>query len=386
MHKLVYLCDWLPPDFGAVGQYSLLFARERAATGEDVTLAGLSATADSVAEERLGEGRLRIVRVRAPLYDRADFRNRALWTARTNLSLLWRLRRELKSADEILFTGSPPFLIHLLVPLNLLLRKRLTYRITDFHPECLMAEMERVPAALRLFHRWTVALRRRVDGFQVLGEDQRSRLLEIGIRSERIVLKRDPSPVEIPPDTAPLDPPAELDGRAILLYSGNFGVAHDHETFIEGYRRHHRQGSGRTGLWLNATGAKADRVEEILRGEGLPVHRSRPLPLESLPRLLVTPDAHLITLRDGFVGYVLPSKVYGCVQSGRRVLYIGSSRSDVHLLCSQGLPAERYRRVETGDAEGVARALEEIAECIAAPTSPPAADPAGSPPASTPAR
>ena len=28
MHRLVYLCDWLPPDFGAVGQYSLLFARE----------------------------------------------------------------------------------------------------------------------------------------------------------------------------------------------------------------------------------------------------------------------------------------------------------------------------------------------------------------------
>ena len=361
MSRLVYLCDWLPPDFGAVGQYSLLFARERAAAGEDVVLGGLSSTADSVEEERPGAGRLRIVRVRARTYDRSDFRTRALWTARTDLALLWRLRRELRRADEILFTGSPPFLIHLLAPLNLLLRKRLIYRITDFHPECLMAEMEKVPAALRLFHRWTVALRRRVDRFEVLGEDQRQRLLEIGIRPERIVLKRDPSPVEIPPGTPPLKPPAELRGRAILLYSGNFGVAHDHETFIEGYRRHHREGSGRVALWLNATGAKADRVEEILRAEGLPVHRSRPLPLELLPRLLVTPDAHLITLRDGFVGYVLPSKVHGCVRSGRTVLYIGSPRSDVHLLCSQGLPPEHYRRVDAGDAEGVAKALEEIA-------------------------
>ena len=361
MHRLLYLCDWLPPDFGAVGQYSLRFARERAASGEDVVLGGLSSTADSVAEERPGSGRLRIIRLRARVYDRADFRARALWTARTDLSLLWRLRRELRRADEILFTGSPPFLIHLLVPLNLLLRKRLTYRITDFHPECLMAEMERVPAALRLFYRWTVALRRRVDGFEVLGEDQRQRLLEIGIRPERITLKRDPSPVEIPPGTQPLEPPEELRGRAILLYSGNFGVAHDHETFIEGYRRHHREGSGRVALWLNASGAKADRVEEILRQAGLPVHRSRPLPLELLPRLLVTPDAHLITLRDGFEGYVLPSKVYGCVESGRSVLYIGSPRSDVHLLCSQGLPPDRYRRVDVGDAAGVARILEEIA-------------------------
>jgi hypothetical protein len=358
--RLVYLCDWLPPDFGAVGQYSLLFARERASRGDDVVLAGLSSTAGSVEEERPGEGRLRIVRYRAPTYDRADFRTRALWTARTDLGLVWAVRRELRAADEILFTGSPPFLIQLLVPLNLLLRKRLTYRITDFHPECLMAEMGRVPVMLRLFHRWTVALRRRVDRFEVLGEDQRRRLVEIGIDPGRIVLKRDPSPVEIPPDTPPLDRPAELDGYAILLYSGNFGVAHDHETFVEGYRRHHREGSGRVALWLNATGARADRVEELLRREGLPVHRGRPVPLADLPRLLVTPDAHLITLRDGFVGYVLPSKVYGCVQSGRGVLYVGSPDSDVHLLCAREIPPERYWRADAGDPAGVFRALEEI--------------------------
>jgi hypothetical protein len=361
MHRLVYLCDWLPPDFGAVGQYSLLFARERAARGEDVVLAGLSSTAASVEEEQARTGRLRIVRLRAPAYDRSDLRHRALWTARTNLTLIWRLRQEIRLADEVLFTGSPPFLIHLLGPLNLLLNKRLTYRITDFHPECLMAELSRPSAALRLFFRWTVALRRRVDRFEVLGEDQRQRLLAIGIRPERIVLKRDPSPVEIPPGTVPLEPPAELAGRVILLYSGNFGVAHDHETFLAGYRQHHREGSGRVALWLNATGSRADRLAESLQKEGLPFHRSRPVPLELLPRLLVTPDAHLVTLRDEFVGYVLPSKIYGCLQSGRRLLYIGSARSDVNLLASRDLPPDRYRRVEVGDAAGVAGALEEIA-------------------------
>ncbi len=364
MHRLLYLCDWLPPDFGAVGQYSLLFARERAAAGEDVVLAGLSSTAGSVEEEAVGRGRLRIVRRRAALYDRADFKRRALWTLRTDLGLVWALRREIRRADEVLFTGSPPFLIQLLVPLNLLFRKRLTYRITDFHPECLIAELGRAPALLRLFQRWTVALRRRVHGFEVLGEDQRRRLLEIGVRPERIVLKRDPAPVEIPPGTEPLEVPEELRGRAVLLYSGNFGVAHDHETFVEGYRRHHRDGSGRVVLWLNAAGAKADRVEEILRREGLPVHRGRPVPLDLLPRLLVTPDAHLITLRDEFVGYVLPSKVHGCIRSGRRVLFVGSPASDVHLLCAEGLPEDLYRRIDVGHPAGVAQALEEIGTCI----------------------
>jgi hypothetical protein len=368
--RLVSLCDWLPPDFGAVGQYSLLFARRRAAAGEEVTLAGLSSTAGSIVDEPLGAGRLRIVRLRATVYDKTSVRRRALWTVRTNLSLVWRLRREIARADEVLFTGSPPFLIHLLVPLNLLLRRRLTYRITDFHPECLMAEMARQPPLpLRLFHRLTVALRRRVHRFEVLGEDQRQRLLEIGLAPDRIVLERDPSPVEIPAGTQPLELPAELRGYRSLLYSGNFGVAHDHETFIEGYRQHHREGgsgegAGRVALWLNATGAKADRVEEILRREGLPIYRSRPVPLDQLPRLLVTPDAHLITLRDEFVGYVLPSKVHGCVLSRRTILFIGSARSDVHLLCSQGLPPGRpegYRRIDVGDAAGVARALAEIA-------------------------
>jgi hypothetical protein len=361
MHRLVYLCDWLPPDFGAVGQYSLLFSRERAARGEDVVLAGLSSTAVSVEEEQPGTGRLRIIRLRAPAYNRSDPRSRALWTARTNLALIWKLRRELRHADEVLFTGSPPFLIHFLGPLNLVLRRQLTYRITDFHPECLMAERGRPSVALRLFHRWTIALRQRVDRFEVLGEDQRQRLLAIGIRPERIVLKRDPSPVEIPSETMPLEPPAGLSGRLILLYSGNFGVAHDHETFLAGYRQHHREGSGRVALWLNATGSRADLLAEALENEDLPFHRSRPVPLELLPQLLVAPDAHLITLRDEFVGYVLPSKIYGCLQSGRRLLYIGSPRSDVHLLASQGLPSDHYRRVDVGDTAGVSQALEEIA-------------------------
>ncbi|HRC85826.1 MAG TPA: hypothetical protein PK413_09480, partial [Thermoanaerobaculia bacterium] len=348
MHRLVYLCDWLPPDFGAVGQYSLLFARERASGGEDVVLGGLASGPGSIEEERPGSGRLRIVRVQAPVYDKGNLKARALWTLRTNTRLLWQLRRALAEADEILFTGSPPFLLHFLAPLNALLGRELTYRITDFHPECLMAELGRVPPALEAFYRLTLALRKRVSTFEVLGKDQRTRLLEIGIEPERIRLKRDPSPVSLAPDLEPLPLPPALAGKKVLLYSGNFGVAHDHETFLAGYRLHHRQGSGRVALWLNATGKKADQVEQALRAEGLPVHRSQPVALALLPRLLMTPDAHLITLRDEFVGFVLPSKVYGCRESGRPVLYVGSERSDVALLLREALAPEAYHRASVG--------------------------------------
>ncbi len=154
-----------------------------------------------------------------------------------------------------------------------------------------------------------------------------------------------------------------------MLYSGNFGVAHDHETLLAGYELHHRQGSGRVALWLNAIGVKADHVERRLRAMGLPVLRSQPVPLDLLNRLLVTPDAHLITLSDAFIGYVLPSKVHGCAASGRDVLFIGGAASDVDRICRD--PARTsggvYERVAVGDAAGLSAALERLADRASPP-------------------
>src|SRR5512145_975313 len=139
---------------------------------------------------------------------------------------------------------------------------------------------------------------------------------------ERIVLKRDRSRVAIPPGPAPLNRPCHLTGYRTLLYSGNFGVAHDYETFLAGYRRHHREGGKRVALWLNAIGRSAVALEDVFRREGLPHLRTRPLPLVELARLLVTPDAHLISLLNRFVGFVLPSKVHACMESCKPIIYV----------------------------------------------------------------
>ena len=55
--RLVYICDWLPPDFGAVGQYSVLFSHELVAKGHDVILAGLSTSGNRDTTETIGLGR-----------------------------------------------------------------------------------------------------------------------------------------------------------------------------------------------------------------------------------------------------------------------------------------------------------------------------------------
>lgn len=358
--RVVYICDWLPPDYGAVGQYSHLFAQQMADAGADVVLGGLSSTADSEFASARGAGQLCEIRLKVPVYTKTARLARLWWTAKANTRLLWRLRRPLMRSETILFTGSPPFLLHWLAPLNLLLRKKLCYRITDFHPECLMVERGRAGLALRFFYKLTLFWRRRVDAFEVLGEDQRARLRDIGIADERIYLKRDPSPVTIDATTRPLARPAGADGKLLLLYSGNWGMAHDYETFLAAYAGHHREGSGRFLLWLNAVGGAAGQVETRLKQAKLPYLRSQPVPLANLASLLVTPDAHLITLLDPFVGFVLPSKVYGCVASGRPVLFVGSERSDVHLVCMTDA-RERYLRADVGDVEGCRKALDDLA-------------------------
>ena len=60
--RFVYICDWLPPDFGAVGQYAVMFAQQWAREGWAVTLVGLSSK-ESRREDvgPMGAGSLEII-------------------------------------------------------------------------------------------------------------------------------------------------------------------------------------------------------------------------------------------------------------------------------------------------------------------------------------
>jgi hypothetical protein len=357
--RLVYLCDWLPPDFGAVGQYAVHFAREWAGDGWGVTLVGLtSSQSEREPVEPVEEGTLEVIRVHRPTYQKQKFALRVVWTVLSNLLLLRAAFGAILRADMVLFTGSPPLMLHFIAPLNLLLRRQLIYRITDFYPECMIAETGRCGLGLNLLLYLTNFWRRRINAFEVLGIDQARRLAEIGVKEKRIHLKRDPSPVRFKSGLDSLMLPDELRGGAgVILYSGNWGVPHDAKTFIDAYTAYMAKSGLGLRFWLNAMGAKADYVEREVRSRGLPIHRSNLVSLEELPRLLLAADVHLITLRDPFVGYVLPSKVHACIESGKKILFVGSERSDVHLLASSALPTADYIRIDTGDVDGLANAL-----------------------------
>lgn len=358
--KVVIIADWLPPDFGAVGQYMLMRAQALAEQGHDVTLIGLASAGSSMRSEARGRGRLTERRLAASPVPRSSLPRRLLWTIWTDLRLVAAAFGSLRVADGILFTGSPPFLIHVLAPLRFLWRGKLVYRITDFHPECLIAARDRPSWALGLLLSLTNFWRRRIDGFEVLGLDQRRRLQQTGVPESRTTLVRDGSPVAFTGQEPIEARPQSLAGAAVLLYSGNYGVAHEVDTVVEGYERHHRQGSGQVRLWLSATGGGADEVATRLSRRGLPFHKSAPVPLDRLAGLLLAPDAHLVALKDAFVGYVMPSKIYACVASGRPVLFVGSAVSDVDLLARES--RADYWHVVCGDAAGFATALEGIAD------------------------
>lgn len=356
--RLLFLCDWLPPDFGAVGQYTVLRARELAQAGHQVVVVGCSQVARESLQESWGSGTLRIDYVVRPPYDKQRLLQRSWWTLATNVRLLRACRRDYARADEVIFTGSPPYLLHLIALCNLWRRRTLVYRISDFHPECLAAEYTRVPVWLRLLGRLTWFWRRRIRQYEVLGHDQARHLMAGGIAPERIRLLRDPSPVHFGAETLPAARPPQLAGRICLLYSGNFGVAHDHTTLVAALTEIEARWPGRVGLWLNAVGSKADRVEQALQSAGVCVARTAPVPLAQLASVLLAADVHVVCLRDAFVGYVLPSKVYACIASGRAVLYIGSPSSDVHSLCLEAAVA--YAQVDCGDVCAAVEALREL--------------------------
>src|SRR6516164_4821573 len=118
MKRLVYICDWLPPDFGAVGQYAVLFARQWAREGWAVTLVGLTSGESShQAAEPVGEGSVEVLRVHRGTYQKQKFASRLVWTVLSNLLLLRTAFPAMRRADTVLFTGSPPLMLHFIAPL-----------------------------------------------------------------------------------------------------------------------------------------------------------------------------------------------------------------------------------------------------------------------------
>jgi colanic acid biosynthesis glycosyl transferase WcaI len=148
----------------------------------------------------------------------------------------------------------------------------------------------------------------------------------------------------------------DLKGRFVAMYSGNLGEGHDAATLIGAARILEAKRPEVLFLFIG-DGSRRAEAERLARG--LKNVRFLPYqPYEGLRQSLSAADVHLISLREGLDGLLVPSKLYGALASGRPIMYVGPSACEVarvtreHDVGWEGRP---------GDAAGLAGAIEAAA-------------------------
>ncbi len=121
------------------------------------------------------------------------------------------------------------------------------------------------------------------------------------------------------------------DSQFVVMYSGNFGLAHTFESILTAAER--LKGSRPEIVFLMiGDGPRAAEVRDEAKRRALTNMRFLPLqPREGLAESLGAADVHLITMRERLAGLVVPSKFYGVLASGRPAIFIGPADSEVAL-------------------------------------------------------
>ena len=160
----------------------------------------------------------------------------------------------------------------------------------------------------------------------VLGDDMRDRILAKGISPANVTVVRDgASAAGALPE---MDDPVVQDIRCgfpfVVLHAGNLGFYGAWQTILKAAEILHNENTGvvfvgdganRAGLEASASSAKNVRF--------LPFR-----PVEQIPQVMRAGDLHVITVRRGLEGVVVPSKLYSTLAAGRPVLVIAAPESD----------------------------------------------------------
>jgi colanic acid biosynthesis glycosyl transferase WcaI len=118
-----------------------------------------------------------------------------------------------------------------------------------------------------------------------------------------------------------------LEGRFVVLYSGNLGLAHRFTAVTEAARTLATLEPRLLFLFVGA----GPRLEEVqAEARGLENVRFMPYqPRERLRGLFNAADVHLVTLRDEVAGMVVPSKYPTALAAGKPVLLVGGRGTEM---------------------------------------------------------
>ena len=332
--RVLLLNLYYPPDTSATAKMAETVAQHLAVRHEVTVLCGRPSY--DPAERRPWRlyraeqaGGVRVIRVGSTDYPRSQMRRRL--SNYLTYVFLAVPRGLFFPCDLILAMTDPPFEGIVGAFAAALKNKPLVYNIRDLYPDMAVGGSIVEPGLLaRVWERMHRRALRRAARVIVLGEDMRSRILAKGIDAARVVVIRDGA--EIPRQCAPapgVDPAviAAIRGefKFVLLHAGNLGFYGAWRTLLEGARL-----LSANGVSLIFVGDGAQKAELQTAAAGLPNVRFLPFfPSDKIPSVLAAPDAHVITVKKGLEGVVVPSKMYGILAAGRPIVAVAPPECDV---------------------------------------------------------
>jgi glycosyltransferase involved in cell wall biosynthesis len=189
----------------------------------------------------------------------------------------------------------------------------------------------------------------------VLGDDMRNRILAKGVAPERVVVVRDGTslPVSMPLQSDPVVQEIRSGFPFVALHAGNLGFYGAWGTLLKAAEMLHNENAA-----LVFVGDGANRASLEASAAGSPNVRFLPFrPFEQVPHVMMAGDVHIVTIKRGLEGVVVPSKLYSILAAGRPVLAVAPDSSDAARIVTEsgcGLAAD------PDDPAAVAKAICEL--------------------------
>jgi glycosyltransferase involved in cell wall biosynthesis len=327
MKSILFINRVYPPVTGATGQLLAELAPELVRAGWRVTVL-TTAPVSTAPRSEIREG-VAVQRVAGLPFSRASHWRRALSYLSLYPALLWRAWR-LPRHDVVITMTDPPLLAVLGWLVAILKGSTAVHWAQDLYPE-LAEELGVLPRGgwMATALRWlsNVALRQ-CHTVIAVGRCMQDRLLRRNMEPRQIQVIPNWGHEPWKGSTNSFRQEHELGSRFVVMYSGNFGLAHPFEAIIEAISR--MQSSHPNVLFLFiGDGPRLDWVKKEVTARSLAHVKFLPFqPRERLAESLGAADLHLATMESNLCGLVVPSKVSGVLAAGRPCLFVGPADSE----------------------------------------------------------
>jgi colanic acid biosynthesis glycosyl transferase WcaI len=318
-HLLSELCEALASDFDVA------------------VVTGITHAAPGDAPGRTVHNGVDVIRVRSSTYDRSHLFPRAMNYV-TYLSQSLRVGARAKRPAVVLCMTDPPLIANVALLVARRFRAPLVVVSQDVFPE-IAVKLKRLqnPFVIGVLDRLIAYYLRRADRIVAIGETMRRRLEHKGAAAERIeVIPNWVDTARIAPVDRRNEWSAEhgLDGKFVVMHSGNVGYAQNLDALIRAstFLR------DLDDLVVAIIGAGARYAELVDLADRLDADAVRFLPYqprELLSQSLSTAALHYAGLAEGLAGYVVPSRLYGILSSGRPVLAAADAESETAQLVAE---------------------------------------------------